>query len=96
MPMKILLKYPVLLIVCIAAFLFALSQCKGNRHQPVDGDLSTVKGEIIKTNASFEKQVNELMVLVSKNADEKTMQKKFEELRITYKKMEWAVEYFSS
>ncbi|WP_099766382.1 cytochrome-c peroxidase [Chryseobacterium sp. 52] len=92
--MKILLKYPVLLIVCIAAFLFALSQCKGNRHQPVDGDLSTVKGEIIKTNASFEKQVNELMVLVSKNADEKTMQKKFEELRITYKKMEWAVEYF--
>lgn len=94
MPMKMLFKYPVLLIVCTAAVLFVLSQCKGDRYQPINEDLIAVKSEIAKTNASFEKQINELIILVSKNADEKTLQKKFEELRITYKKMEWAVEYF--
>ncbi len=32
--------------------------------------------------------------LVSKDADEKALQQKFQDLRKTYKKMEWAVEYF--
>ncbi|SHF47864.1 cytochrome c peroxidase [Chryseobacterium sp. OV279] len=94
MPMKIFVKYPVLAVLSIVAVLFVLFQCKTDKHQPINEDLSAVKSEIAKNNASFEKQINELIVLVSKNTDEKTIQRKFEELRITYKKMEWAVEYF--
>ncbi|MDN5397243.1 MAG: cytochrome C peroxidase [Chryseobacterium sp.] len=69
-------------------------QCKNDKHAPINQDLSVVKSEIAKTNALFEKQINELLLLVSDNAEEKTIQQKFEDLRITYKKMEWAVEYF--
>lgn len=94
MPMKIFSKYPVLFAVFTAAFLFVLFQCKTDKHQPINEDLGTVKNEISKTNTAFEKQINELMALVSGNADEKAIQTKFEELRINYKKMEWAVEYF--
>ncbi|NML71128.1 cytochrome C peroxidase [Chryseobacterium sp. RP-3-3] len=92
--MKILSKYPVLIILFTVTVLFVLFQCKNDKHQPINEDLSAVKNEIAKTNVSFERQIIELMALVSKNADEKTIQKKFEDLRITYKKMEWAVEYF--
>ncbi|MCT2406694.1 cytochrome C peroxidase [Chryseobacterium antibioticum] len=92
--MKILSKYPVLIISFTITVLFVLFQCKNDKHQPINEDLSAVKNEIAKTNVSFERQITELMALVSKNADEKTIQKKFEDLRITYKKMEWAVEYF--
>lgn len=94
MPMKILSKYPVLIVLFTVAVLFILFQCKNDKHQPINQDLSIVKNEIAKTNSLFEKKINELLLLVSKNADEKTIQKKFEDLRITYKKMEWAVEYF--
>lgn len=94
MPMKIVSKYPVLLVLCTAFFIAALFQCKGDKHAPINEDLSVVKSEISKTNAAFEKQINELITLISENADEKNIQGKFEQLRITYKKMEWAVEYF--
>ncbi|PQA90124.1 cytochrome C peroxidase [Chryseobacterium shigense] len=92
--MKIFFKYPVLAVLFTVVVLFAFFQCKTDKHPPVHEDLSVVKNEITKTNASFEKQISELLLLVSKNADEKTIQQKFEDLRITYKKMEWAVEYF--
>lgn len=77
-----------------AAALFILSYCKSDKHLPASEDLGSVKNQIIKNNDTFEKQINELIVLVSNNSDEKKLQEKFEELRKTYKKMEWAVEYF--
>ncbi|KMQ60061.1 cytochrome C peroxidase [Chryseobacterium angstadtii] len=87
-------KYPVLIVLSAAMAIAVFFQCKSDKYKPVNEDLSVVKSELLKTNISFEKQVNELITLVSKNTDEKTLQEKFENLRITYKKMEWAVEYF--
>lgn len=92
--MKILSKYPVLLTLSVTLIFFILWQCKNDKHQPVNEDLSSVKSEILKTNADFEQQIGELLTLVTQNADEKRLQEKFETLRKTYKKMEWAVEYF--
>lgn len=92
--MKILSKYPVLIVLFTVTVLFIFFQCKNDKHAPINQDLSVVKSEIAKTNALFEKQISELLLLVSDNAEEKTIQQKFEDLRITYKKMEWAVEYF--
>ncbi len=92
--MKILSKYPVLIVLFTVIVLFIFFQCKNDKHAPINQDLSVVKSEIAKTNALFEKQISELLLLVSDNAEEKTIQQKFEDLRITYKKMEWAVEYF--
>ncbi|MGE8528606.1 cytochrome-c peroxidase [Chryseobacterium rhizosphaerae] len=92
--MKKLSKYPIFLFLYSAAALFILSYCKSDKHLPASEDLGSVKNQIIKNNDTFEKQINELTVLVSNNSDEKNLQEKFEELRKTYKKMEWAVEYF--
>ncbi|ATN04464.1 cytochrome C peroxidase [Chryseobacterium indologenes] len=92
--MKKLSKYPILLFLYCAAALFILSYCKNEKPQVVYEDLGSVKKEILNNNSVFEKQINELIGLVSKDADEKALQQKFQDLRKTYKKMEWAVEYF--
>lgn len=92
--MSKLSKYPILLFLYCAAALFTLYHCKNDKQQPVYEDLGSVKNRIIKTNADFEKQINELKALVAKDADEKLLQEKFQDIRKTYKKMEWAVEYF--
>lgn len=92
--MKKLSKYPILLFLYSAIALFVLSYCKSDKYPPVYEDLGSVKSEILRNNTEFEKQINGLIALVSKNTDEKILQEKFEELRKTYKKMEWAVEYF--
>lgn len=94
MLMKKLSKYPILLFLYSALALFILSYCKNEKQQPVYEDLGSVKNRIIKNNTEFAKQINELKALVSKNADEKLLQTKFENIRKTYKKMEWAIEYF--
>lgn len=92
--MKKLSKYPILLFLYSALALFILSYCKNEKQQPVYEDLGSVKSRILKNNIDFGKQINELNDLVSKNADEKLLQAKFENIRKTYKKMEWAIEYF--
>ncbi|AZB20182.1 cytochrome C peroxidase [Chryseobacterium indologenes] len=92
--MKKLSKYPILLFLYCAAALFILAYCKNEKPQVVYEDLGSVKKEILNNNSVFEKQINELIGLVSKDADEKALQQKFQDLRKTYKKMEWAVEYF--
>ncbi|AZB08132.1 cytochrome C peroxidase [Chryseobacterium sp. G0162] len=92
--MKKLSKYPILLLLYSATALFVLSYCKSEKQQPIYEDLGSVKSRIITTNTDFEKQINELKALVSKDSDEKLLQEKFESIRKTYKKMEWAIEYF--
>lgn len=94
MLMKKLSKYPILLFLYSALALFILSYCKNEKQQPVYEDLGSVKSRILKNNIDFGKQINELNDLVSKDADEKLFQAKFENIRKTYKKMEWAIEYF--
>ncbi len=92
--MSKLSKYPILLLLYCAAALFTLYYCKNDKQQPVYEDLGSVKNRIIKTNADFEKQINEFKTLVSKDSDEKLLHEKFLNIRKTYKTMEWAVEYF--
>lgn len=91
--MKLILKYPVLAFLFIVFLFFGILQCKKNEIPPVDS-LTDVKNEILKNNNDFLQQTNHLIDLVSHNATEKTLQEKFGNLRKTYKKMEWAVEYF--
>ncbi|WP_426477727.1 cytochrome-c peroxidase [Chryseobacterium sp. CBSDS_008] len=92
--MNKLSKYPILLFLYCAAAFFTLYHCKNDKQQAVYEDLGSVKNRIIKNNADFEKQISELKTFVTQNSDEKLLQEKFENIRKTYKKMEWAVEYF--
>ncbi len=69
-------------------------QCQKKDQQPIHEDLGSVKTEILKINKDFNIQITELIQLVEKDTDEKRLQEKFNQLRNTYKKMEWAIEYF--
>ncbi|WP_294220160.1 cytochrome c peroxidase [uncultured Chryseobacterium sp.] len=91
--MKIILKYPFVAFLLIVFAIFGTLQCTQN-HQPLQDDLSEVKKDLFRNNADFLNRTSELMQMVSANPDQAKLQKKFEELRTTYKKMEWAVEYF--
>ncbi|WP_294293996.1 cytochrome c peroxidase [uncultured Chryseobacterium sp.] len=91
--MKIILKYPFVAFLLIVFAIFGTLQCTQNR-QPLQDDLSEVKKDLFRNNADFLNRTSELMQMVSANPDQAKLQKKFEELRTTYKKMEWAVEYF--
>lgn len=91
--MKFILKYPLALFLILTFIFFGILQCQTDQ-KPIANDLVDVKKEIFKNNVEFLRQTNELMTLVSENADNNTLQEKFQQLRKTYKKMEWAVEYF--
>jgi cytochrome c peroxidase len=91
--MKFILKYPLAIFLIITFIFFGILQCQTDQ-KPIVNDLTAVKKEIFKNNVEFLRQTNELMDLVSKDAESKILQEKFQQLRKTYKKMEWAVEYF--
>jgi len=91
--MKILLKYPLSVFLFITFAVFGALQCTQNQQQ-VHNDLAEVKKDIFRTNTDFLKQTNALITTVSGNPEQADLQKQFETLRTTYKKMEWAVEYF--
>ncbi|WP_312079477.1 cytochrome-c peroxidase [Chryseobacterium sp.] len=90
--MKVL-KDPFAVFLVILFSFFTILQCN-KPNQPILDDLAEVKNTVYQNNEIFLAQTTELISLVSKNADEKTLQKKFDGLRKTYKKMEWAVEYY--
>ena len=73
---------------------FAFQQCSGTSEQAVSEDLVNVKQEVLKTNADFRSRIQNLISLTQKKADSQTLQHSFDDLRKTYKKMEWSVEYF--
>lgn len=56
--------------------------------------MGSVKSEILKINNDFKQQTTKLIELVKKNSNENQVQNQFDQLRYTYKKMEWAIEYF--
>lgn len=91
--MKFILKYPLALFLAVTFIFFGILQCQTDQ-KPIVNDLVNIKKEIFKDNVEFSAQVNELMTLVSNDADNAVLQEKFRQLRITYKKMEWAIEYF--
>ncbi|MBD8082605.1 cytochrome-c peroxidase [Chryseobacterium caseinilyticum] len=88
-----LLKDPFCVFLILLFSIFTILQCN-KPNQPLQDDLVEVKNAVFKNNELFLAQIDELIALVSKDADNKTVQKKFDSLRQTYKKMEWAVEYF--
>ncbi|MCY0967965.1 cytochrome-c peroxidase [Chryseobacterium wangxinyae] len=91
--MKFILKYPLAVFLILTFVFFGILQCQTDQ-KPIVNDLTDVKKEIFKNNTEFLRQTKEMMTLVSKDADNKVLQEKFQQLRKTYKKMEWAVEYF--
>jgi len=91
--MKFILKYPLALFLIITFIFFGILQCQTDK-KPIVNDLTDVKKEIFQNNVEFLRQTHELITLVSNDADNNILQKKFQQLRKTYKKMEWAVEYF--
>ncbi len=91
--MKIIIKYPFAVFLFIIFVVFGALQCTQNQ-QPLQDDLSEVKKDLFRNNNDFLSRTKQLMEMVSGNPDQASLQRKFEELRTTYKKMEWAVEYF--
>lgn len=83
-----------MLVFGLGLLMFALQQCSGTEQKAISEDLVNVKNEILKTKVEFASQIQDLISLTENNVDEKTLQKKFDSLRVTYKKIEWAVEYF--
>lgn len=92
--MKNISKHIFLLVFGLGLLMFALQQCSGTEQKAISEDLVNVKNEILKTKVEFASQIQDLISLTENNVDEKTLQKKFDSLRVTYKKIEWAVEYF--
>ncbi len=88
--MKNLFKNIIFLILSICFF----TQCQNKNQQPISEDLGSVKSEILKINNDFKQQTTKLIELVKKNSNENQVQNQFDQLRYTYKKMEWAIEYF--
>lgn len=92
--MEKIFKFKILWVLGFAMVFFAFQQCSGTSEQAVSEDLVNVKQEVLKTNADFRFRIQNLISLTQKKADAQTLQHSFDDLRKTYKKMEWAVEYF--
>lgn len=88
-----LLKNPFCVFLILLFSVFTILQCN-KPNQPLQDDLVEVKNVVFKNNELFLAQIHELIILISKDSDNKIVQKKFDSLRQTYKKMEWAIEYF--
>lgn len=88
-----LLTDPFCVFLTLLFSIFTVLQCN-KPHQPILDDLAKVKNTVYQNNEVFLAQIDELIDLVSKDNDADVLQKKFDDLRKTYKKMEWAVEYF--
>lgn len=91
--MKIIRKYPLAIFLSITFAIFGALQCT-QPQKPVQEDLGEVKKEIFRNNSAFLHHIDELMKMVSEDAGQAALQKKFGALRKDYKRMEWAVEYF--
>ncbi|QDP86122.1 cytochrome C peroxidase [Chryseobacterium sp. SNU WT5] len=85
-----------LTVLALAVFSFALvlKACYPKVEQPISEDLVSVKKEILQINKDFNNQTTSFLRLMETENNSETLQTHFLRLRITYKKMEWAVEYF--
>ena len=93
--MKNSLQYRLSVFTLIILCVIALVKCQKNHIQTGTGeDLKEVKTKILGINNDFEKQTLDLISVIDKKPGKEILQQKFDSLRITYKKMEWAVEYF--
>ena len=87
------MKNPFYVFLILLFSIFTVLQCN-KPNQPIVDDLAEIKNTVYQNNEVFLAQIDELIDLVSKDSDTGVLQKKFDDLRKTYKKMEWAVEYF--
>lgn len=93
--MKALKKYPIvgILLLCLSVLMFLKFQ-KNTVQNPVSEDLPKVRESVLKINSIFKNQLTELISLVEQKHYRNEAMEKFRQLRLTYKNMEWAVEYF--
>jgi len=76
----------------IAIVLFAI-MCKGN-HTTDPQDLPDIRQRVLTINTTFDKQIDQQIANVENNSIDQQLQQGFDQLRSTYKSMEWAVGYF--
>lgn len=55
----------------------------------------TIQHELLTDVEKFEQKINDFQQLAEKDADQKKIQEAFRKVRLSYKKIEWAVEYFT-
>ncbi len=81
-----------LLLLVFSSILF--TRCNNNTYHSIDTDLPEVRESVLTTNKEFKQQILQLLDLAEQEKPMAELQSGFEALRITYKKIEWAVEYF--
>ena len=87
--MKKFIFIPVLIFLVTG---YTIYSCKSNATPPEKAMAQTIVAQI----DSFTNATGKLLVVAqSSNADEKNLQKQFLQLRVDYKKFEWAAEYFN-
>ena len=92
--MHIIRKYPFLAILITIAIIFTFENCNKEIRPQLPEDLTSVKNEVLKNNDAFKSKAELMISLIQKGAQAHQLQQNFDELRILYKNMEWAVEYF--
>lgn len=93
--MKFLKKHIALLILILCVGGRVLSYCTEKKvQQPLATDLPEVRNSILQTNRQFASQLEKLITLTGQDTSPDILRKEFDGLRIIYKQMEWAVEYF--
>lgn len=89
------MKKTVLILVLLGVFALVWQCNKNSVNQPLSEDLPQIRQGILKNNDDFRTRIESLL----KKAENSSVAQKeiisdFDALRISYKKMEWAVEYF--
>lgn len=92
--MKFTNTFLTVLALAVISFALILKVCYPKIEQPINEDLVSVKKEILHINKDFSNQTTSFLRLMEKKNNSATLLTHFLKLRITYKKMEWAVEYF--
>ncbi|MFU1857538.1 cytochrome C peroxidase [Sphingobacterium sp. CZ-UAM] len=81
------------MVVGLLAVVMLAIMCKGNQDSDPQ-DLKEVRQTVLAINKQFDKRINDQILRVEQDLDEKVLQSGFDSLRSTYKSMEWAVAYF--
>ena len=83
--------WSVFLLLIMGAILL---RCSDKKHQPIAEDMLELRKTVLKNNLKFQLQVQRMIDEIPQIAENQKRVKQFDSLRMTYKAMEWAVEYF--
>lgn len=63
-------------------------------QQPVSKDLPEIREKVLEVNERFKARIEDMLTLETQPMTQGELKEKFHQLRLVYKEMEWAVEYF--